>query len=161
MKHIAIFLICVFFLLSGSARGQQWEKYTAPDYTANVMYAFAVVQGTPFAVLFDGLYRGNASGTQWEKIRDFDIVGLGYYFFEVNYEKNVVYFNTGIDSSGFYSVYESADLGKTWTELDLFPGLNNALYDLAFIGDTLYTYQYNNVFSKFGPEQPQVMDAWP
>ncbi|MEZ4939325.1 MAG: T9SS type A sorting domain-containing protein [Saprospiraceae bacterium] len=161
MKHIAIFLSCVFFLLSGSALAQKWEQYTNSDYFTLRTYKFGVAKGTPFVVLYDGLYRGSAGGTKWEKIRDFDVFGTSYYFFEVNHTNGYIYFNSSVDSSGGYPIYESPDLGKTWTKLNLFPTLYNGCYDLAFIGDTLYTIQPFEVYKKFGPGQPEIMPSWP
>ncbi|MCB9330691.1 MAG: T9SS type A sorting domain-containing protein [Lewinellaceae bacterium] len=162
MKYIATLLIFVFPLFNGSAWSQQWERIYMPDNPSATFLKMAVVQGTPFAVFYDGLYRGNDGGAQWEKIRHADILSTGYYFFEANFENGHIYFNSSIDSSGLFPIYESPDLGKTWTKLNLFPTLSNGFGDLAFIGDTLYTIQSYSIYKIFGAGQiPVIMPNWP
>ena len=155
MKNFTI-LFFLFLLFSHRVIAQSWEPFNIPG-DPRYLLDFAVVQGTPFAVFNNGLFRGNFGGQQWEKIRAYDAEASGYYMFAVNYENNKVYFNGNTDSIGSRPIYESPDLGKTWKKLPV-----GDIRDMAFIGDTLYFFENYNLFSLFGANTPKnALVKWP
>ncbi len=153
-----LFLTLVACLVSVPLPAQQWESFTPPNNPYNLL-DLKVVQGTPFAVFYDGLYRSLDGGDSWQKLRHFDYLAIGYYFVEANYANNRLYHNGDVDSSGHYTVYESADLGNTWQKMPQTAPL--LVWKLVFIGDTLYTSSGNMVYRKYGAGAFQPLPNWP
>lgn len=55
-QYTLLFLALFACLVSIPLPAQQWESFTPPNNPYNVL-DLKVVQGTPFAVFYDGLYR--------------------------------------------------------------------------------------------------------
>ena len=128
-------------LLIQALPAQQWTSYLSPPYPP-INLGLRSVGNTVFFNAETGLYRSSDGGDHWERIRDYQLTDV-FQVFEVNRNNHHLYYSQGIDSSGHWELYKSADLGDTWSLIG-----NVQASVLAFIGDTVYGGCFNQDVNK-------------
>jgi Secretion system C-terminal sorting domain len=158
MRYLLSIFILFRLLSAIPATAQQWEDFYIPDDPKQDVGILRTAQQNVYVVAYDGLYRSKDEGVHWQQIRQYTSQD-GFRFFEVNRQNNRLYYSQAVDTSGFYSLYSSNNLGDTWTKIgDLRSGIT------AFIGDTLYGISFgqgNKIGRKWGNTPWTTLANWP
>ena len=154
MKHIATFFTFFCILRILPLNGQQWEQFTAPN-DGWLIQSLHEVEGTLFVGAVEKLYRSQDGGDSWTF--NHILYNQGFSYVEVNRNNNRFYITgPSIDTSGLLALYETKDLGDTWTYLGPTPGLQ-----WFFIGDSIYTFKNGKIFRRINNTSWQALPSWP
>lgn len=130
-QFITLFFL---FLLAFPSYAQQWEPFSSPTEPF-FQQKLRNIQQNLFISYQDGVYRSLDGGNHWEKSFDNNPVDIqDPVLLEVNQDKSRVYFARTTDTSGYFGLYSSSNLGNTWSYIG-----SSSLGKLAFIGDTIYS----------------------
>ncbi len=158
MSRILLCLFLLITMISHSLPAQQWKTYQIPPQFPPINLSLRAVGDTVFYNAEIGLYRSRDGGDHWEQIRNYQLTNI-VQAFEVNRNNNKLYYSQGIDSSGFWELYSSTDLGNTWSKIgNLKAGVS------AFIGDTIYGAYFGTELElarKAGSQPWTLVPNWP
>src|SRR3989339_48642 len=129
-----IITLSFLFLLAFTASAQQWEPFfspTEPSYQQKLVN----IQQNLFISYQDGVYSSSDGGDHWQKVfHNIPADIQDPVVLDVNHQKGRIYFARTTDTSGWYGLHTSSDLGNTWSHIG-----STSLGRLVFIGDTLYS----------------------
>ena len=159
MRHIATFFIPIAVFFSQPANAQQWESFLTPPGPV-INNKLLTIEDNIFIFTNNGLYRSSDDGKNWEQVRAYQSDNVQQVL-EVNRNNNRLYWSEGLDTSSFYQLFSTDDLGNTWKAVgNVKAGLS------AFIVDTIYgsCFDGSGVCSKLGnanwkplPNFPKVL----
>lgn len=133
MRHISTVVLLLQLFLALPATSQQWEPFNPPTEPQQIR-RLCNLQNNLFLSHWDGVFRSIDGGDHWQKVYNYVTVDIPLQL-EVNRYNNRVYYAQRPDTSGFYGLYSSANMGNTWSYIG-----SSAANPLAFIKDTLYSF---------------------
>jgi len=155
MRNWIVFFLWIGIWMAGPVGAQQWETFDIPrDPIFN--NKLRTIQEKVYFAGWDGLYRSSNGGDSYQKIRSYQPTD-GFQLFEVNRYNNRLYYTEGLDTSGIWQLFTSANFGNSWTPIG-----NCDSRQLFFIGDTICKPGVNNELQyKIGASPWQNMPSWP